>query len=113
MPVRIRTGPNTASTRPLTSVQFAAARALTRSSRSRRLFEPEVEHQDLALLGLEVRLPEEEARPQLAHLVLDRADEERIARVVVVELKRVEITRPRARDEGIELEPADLVGEHA
>src|SRR5436305_12501009 len=87
MPVRIRTGPNTASTRAFTSVQFAAAKALTRSSGSGPFFEPEVEHQDLALLRLEVGLAEKEPGAQLAHLVLDRADEERIARVVVVELE--------------------------
>src|SRR4051812_1414042 len=61
--------------------------AFTRAPSHVRSREREVEPEDLALSRLQPRLPEPESGLDLADLVLDAADDRRIARQVVVELE--------------------------
>src|SRR6266511_1488189 len=67
----------------------------------------------VAVAHVQVGLAEVEAGAQLAELVLDGADEERVARVIVIELHRFEGAGARRSDEGGELEQLPAVAEHA
>src|SRR3954465_13104317 len=67
----------------------------------------------VAVAHVQVRLAQIEAGAQLADLVLDGADEERVGRMIVVELHGVEGAGARRSDEGGELEELPAIADDA